>query len=47
MKYMSGFSAEKYNMSSSELEPRAIGKAKKDAKVLMNDDSIKKAYLGE
>ena len=37
MKYMSGFSAEKYNMPSSELEPRAIGKAKKDAKVLMDN----------
>lgn len=36
MKYMSGFSAEKYNMSSSELEPRAIGKAKKDARELMD-----------
>lgn len=36
MKYMSGFSAEKYNMDSRELEPRAIGKAKKDAKVLMD-----------
>lgn len=36
MKYMSGFSAEKYNMPSSELEPRAIGKAKKDARELMD-----------
>lgn len=36
MKYMSGFSAEKYNMPSSELEPRATAKAKKDAKELMD-----------
>ena len=35
-KYLSGFAAEKYNMSSSELEPRAIKKAKVDARTLMD-----------
>ncbi len=35
-KYMSGFLAEKYNMTSSELEPRAMQKAKADAKALMD-----------
>ncbi len=35
-KYMSGFLAEKYSVSSTELEPRAKEKARKDAKVLMD-----------
>lgn len=35
-KYMSGFLAEKYNMSAAELEPRAKEKAGKDAKSLMD-----------
>lgn len=35
-KYMSGFLAEKYNLSSEELEPRARQKARQDAKNLMN-----------
>ena len=37
MKYMSGFLAEKYNMSDDELQVRAREKAKKDAEALMNE----------
>lgn len=39
-KYMSGFLAEKYNMSADELEVRARTKAKQDAEALMNETLV-------
>jgi hypothetical protein len=46
-KYMSGFEAEKYNMSQSELEPRAKKKARENATRLMNETLSDYTSIGD